>query len=112
MEKIAILGAGSWGTALGIHLGRAGHDVRLWARDEALVRGIVKRRTNPRYLSGPVIPDNVLATADAREALEGAGTVVLAVPSHVMREVVRSMRTSPSPPARCLPGSPPSRTCG
>jgi glycerol-3-phosphate dehydrogenase (NAD(P)+) len=92
VEKIAILGAGSWGTALAIHLGRAGHDVRLWARDEALVRGISDRRTNPRYLSGPVIPDTVAATADARHALEGAGTVVLAVPSHVMRDVVRSMR--------------------
>jgi glycerol-3-phosphate dehydrogenase (NAD(P)+) len=94
VEKIAILGAGSWGTALAIHLGRAGHDVRLWARDEALVRGICDKHTNPRYLSGPLIPDTVLPTADARRALDGAGTVVFAVPSHVMRAVVRSMRAA------------------
>jgi glycerol-3-phosphate dehydrogenase (NAD(P)+) len=47
-EKIAVLGAGSWGTALAVHLGRAGHDVRLWARDPE-AGAIHHHRVNPRY---------------------------------------------------------------
>jgi glycerol-3-phosphate dehydrogenase (NAD(P)+) len=91
-ERIAVLGAGSWGTALAIHLGRADHDVRLWARDEGLVQEIVARRRNPRYLTGVPLPDNVLATSEASRALDGAHAVVVAVPSHVVRPVVRAVR--------------------
>jgi glycerol-3-phosphate dehydrogenase (NAD(P)+) len=91
-ETIAVLGAGSWGTALAVHLGRAGHDVRLWARDAAVVAEIRARRLNPRYLTEIAIPDRVIATADAEVALAGAQTVIVAVPSHVVRRVVRSVR--------------------
>jgi glycerol-3-phosphate dehydrogenase (NAD(P)+) len=91
-ERIAVLGAGSWGTALAIHLRRAGHEVRLWARDEALVGEIRSRRMNPRYLTGIAIPEGVIASTDAAVALNGAQTIVVAVPSHVVRSVVRSLR--------------------
>jgi len=87
-----VLGAGSWGTALAIHLGRAEHDVRLWARDEGLVQDIVTRRRNPRYLTGAQLPDNVLATSESSRALDGAQAVIVAVPSHVVRPVVRAVR--------------------
>ena len=91
-ERIAILGAGSWGTALAVHLRRTGHDVRLWARDETLVEGIRSHRINPRYLSEITVPDGVLASSDGPAVLDGARTVVVAVPSHVVRSVVASLR--------------------
>ena len=87
-ERIAILGAGSWGTALAVHLRRTGHDVRLWARDETLVEGIRAHRINPRYLTDVTVPEGVLASTDGRAVLDGARTVVVAVPSHVLRSVV------------------------
>jgi len=89
-ETIGILGAGSWGTALAIHLARAQHDVRLWARDQALVSDMFASRANPRYLTGQALPDGVLPTGELDEALDGAGCVVFAIPSHGLRAVVRS----------------------
>jgi glycerol-3-phosphate dehydrogenase (NAD(P)+) len=91
-ERIAILGAGSWGTALAVHLRRTGHDVRLWARDQTLVDGIRSHGINPRYLSDIPVPEGVLASSDGPAVLDGARTVVVAVPSHVVRSVVASLR--------------------
>jgi glycerol-3-phosphate dehydrogenase (NAD(P)+) len=91
-ERIAVLGAGSWGTALAVHLRRAGHDVRLWARDEALAGEIRSRRLNPRYLTDIAIPDGVVTSSDPSIVLDDAQTVVVAVPSQVVRSVVRSVR--------------------
>src|SRR4051794_8223439 len=91
-ERIAILGAGSWGTALAVHLHRTGHDARLWARDETLVEAIRSHRINPRYLSDITVPDGVLVSSDGASVLDGARTVVVAVPSHVVRTVVASLR--------------------
>jgi glycerol-3-phosphate dehydrogenase (NAD(P)+) len=92
-ERIAILGAGSWGTALAIHLCRAGHDVRLWARDETLVSAIRSHKMNPRYLTEVTVPDGVVVSTDAAAVLDGAHTVVVTIPSHVVRSVVRSLRS-------------------
>jgi glycerol-3-phosphate dehydrogenase (NAD(P)+) len=86
----AVLGAGSWGTALAVHLGRAGHSVRLWGRDDRLVADMTASRTNPRYLSGIELPPAVLPTASLDEAVDGAEFVVVAVPSHGLRSVVRA----------------------
>ena len=88
-QTIAIVGAGSWGTALAIHLARAQHEVRLWARDPALVADMVALRTNPRYLTDQTLPDAVLPTGEMDEALDGAGCVVFVIPSHGLRAVVR-----------------------
>jgi glycerol-3-phosphate dehydrogenase (NAD(P)+) len=79
---VAIIGAGSWGSALAVHLGRLGRDVWLWARDAALAGDIASRRENARYLPGIAIPERVRVVSDARPALAGAGIVVVAVPSH------------------------------
>ena len=62
---VAVLGAGSWGTALAMHLGRVGVPVRLWARDPDLAASMRARRENPRYLPGAALPDGVSVTADA-----------------------------------------------
>ena len=88
-ETIAVLGAGSWGTALAVHLGRIGHDVRLWARDERLAAEMERSRANRRYLPDTCFPDRLTPTADIGGALSGAGMVLLAVPSHGLRAVVR-----------------------
>jgi len=90
-ETIAILGAGSWGTALGVHLARVGHDVRLWARDADLASEMATTRVNARYLPDVRFPDRVTPFSRHALALEGAKVVVFAVPSHGLRAVVRAM---------------------
>ncbi|MBD0369825.1 MAG: NAD(P)-dependent glycerol-3-phosphate dehydrogenase [Pyrinomonadaceae bacterium] len=89
--KIAVIGAGSWGTALGIVAGRAGHDVRLWSRDAAAVEFMKYERVNSKYLAGHTLPGTVEPTSEFDEALAGAEIVLLVVPSHGMREVLSSM---------------------
>ncbi len=90
MSVVAILGAGSWGTALAAHLGRVGHDVRLWARDASVAAEIARQRTNTPYLPGIELPASVLATEVMATALDGATIVVAAVPSHGCRAVVQA----------------------
>lgn len=82
---VAVLGAGSWGTAFAKILGDAGRDVRLWARRQAVVAALRAERSNPEYLPGLVLPERVTATGDAGEAITGAELVVLAVPSQTLR---------------------------
>jgi len=88
-ERVAVLGAGSWGTALAVHCGRVGHDVRLWGRDRALMDEIVRARENPGYLPAIRLGDRVTATASLETALADAPIVIAAVPSHGMRHVLR-----------------------
>jgi glycerol-3-phosphate dehydrogenase (NAD(P)+) len=88
---VAVLGAGSWGTALAIHLGRAGLPVRLWARDPARAASMRATRENARYLPGMALPDGVQPTADPSEALGGSGIVVVAVPSHFVDPVLSAL---------------------
>jgi glycerol-3-phosphate dehydrogenase (NAD(P)+) len=90
MSAIAVLGAGSWGTALAIHLARTGRSVRLWGRDDRLVDEMVRTHANRRYLPGTAIPDHVAPTSSLEEALAGIPVVVVAVPSHGLRSVVRA----------------------
>ena len=98
-ERIAVLGAGSWGTALAIHCARVGHDVRLWGRDEALMRTIASTRRNARYLPDVALDPAVLATASLEEALAGAPIAIAAVPSHGMRRAVSDARPFLAPGA-------------
>lgn len=88
-EQIAILGAGSWGTALAIHLGRIGHSIALWGRDPVLVDEMIAERRNARYLPAIDLPACVLPTAALDEAVAAAALVVIAVPSHGLRTVLR-----------------------
>ena len=89
MRTIAVLGAGSWGTALAVHLGRLGHDVRLWARDVQVAADISTRRANAIYLPDISLPETVIVTASIPEALSDIELVVFAVPSHGCRAVIR-----------------------
>src|SRR6202158_5196687 len=87
----AVIGSGSWGTALAVQLGRSGVGVGLWGPAPALARAIAGTRENRRYLPDVALPAGVLATADHAEALDGSSLVVLAVPSHFLRGVLQPM---------------------
>jgi glycerol-3-phosphate dehydrogenase (NAD(P)+) len=90
MRTVTVLGAGSWGTALAVHLGRIGHDVRLWARDGALVEEMAARRANAVYLPDIRLPDSVSVTDALEDALADADLVVSAIPSHGCRGVIHN----------------------
>ena len=92
---ITIVGAGSWGTALAIHLGRAGMAVRLYARAAHVAEAIAARRRNPWYLSDLEIPSGVEATADAAIALAGADVVIVAVPSEFFAATLSRLTPPP-----------------
>jgi glycerol-3-phosphate dehydrogenase (NAD(P)+) len=92
MTPIAVLGAGSWGTALALQLARAGHEVILWGRDAAHMAAIDDTRCNARYLPGIRIPDALAATADLEQALGGAALILIAVPSRSFRGVLAEIR--------------------
>jgi glycerol-3-phosphate dehydrogenase (NAD(P)+) len=78
---IAVVGAGSWGTALAIHLARTGVPVRLWAREREVVEGIRARRRNPLYMPDFDVPAGVDVTSDVADAVQGADVIVMVVPS-------------------------------
>ncbi len=88
-HRAAVLGAGSWGTALAIHLSGAGHDVALWGRDRSLIAEMSARRSNPTYLPDLAFPEQLTTAADLPAALSQARCVVIAVPSHGVRALLR-----------------------
>jgi glycerol-3-phosphate dehydrogenase (NAD(P)+) len=92
MAHAAVIGAGSWGTALARVLADKGEHVRLWARDDAHAAAIQKDRQNARYLAGVELPPSLEATSDLRHAIEGCDLVLLVVPSHTIRETARKIR--------------------
>ena len=83
--KVAVLGAGSWGTAFSIVLADGGNEVTMWGRREEVCEAINDRHENVEYLPGVQLPPTVSATHDAEKALAGADVVVLAVPSQSLR---------------------------
>lgn len=89
MNDVAVLGAGAWGTALAIHLARVGKRARLWARRPELADRLRRERVNRPYLPDAPLPPPVAPTASLEEALAGADAVVLAVPSHGARALLR-----------------------
>jgi glycerol-3-phosphate dehydrogenase (NAD(P)+) len=95
---VAVVGAGSFGTCLALLCARE-HDVTLWARDPAIAEAIDRERRNPRYLTDFEVPERVQATADLGDALRDAELVILAVPSHGMREVLTQAREHLHPEA-------------
>lgn len=90
-KKVAVLGAGSWGTALASLLARHGHSTVLWGRDEAVNEAIDQRHENPRYLPGIPLPESLRATTDLAAAVDGAGWILVVVPSHAFAETVRAL---------------------
>src|ERR1044071_859082 len=91
-DRVAVIGAGGWGTALGIVAARAGREVRLWSRNASVVEDVNVRRVNGAYLEGHVVPEGLTATAEPHTALRGAGVGVLAAPSHATRALLEDMR--------------------
>jgi glycerol-3-phosphate dehydrogenase (NAD(P)+) len=99
---VSVIGAGSWGTALAVHLARVGHRVQLWARDATLVEEMGERRANAVYLPDVTFPDSLTPTADLPGALVDAQFVVVAVPSHGLRQVLKAGAAHVSPDAVVL----------
>jgi glycerol-3-phosphate dehydrogenase (NAD(P)+) len=92
VSEIAIIGAGAWGTAISIVLGRKQtHRVRLWAHEPEVCESIRVRRINDLFLPGDTIPEAVYATNNFEEALRGAEIVVGVMPSHHTRRVFQAM---------------------
>ena len=92
MSKIAVIGAGAWGTGLSMVLGRKGtHRVRLWAREKEICESIAARHVNELFLPGHTIPESVAATGDLEEALRGAEIIVSVMPSQHCRRLFQEM---------------------
>jgi glycerol-3-phosphate dehydrogenase (NAD(P)+) len=96
--KVAVLGAGSWGTALAALIARHGHAAVLWGRDAAVIEAIDQRHENPHYLPGIVLPDTLQATTDLAASLRDADLVLVVVPSHAFTETLHAL--APLRPAR------------
>ncbi|MFZ0914307.1 MAG: NAD(P)H-dependent glycerol-3-phosphate dehydrogenase [Candidatus Korobacteraceae bacterium] len=92
MSEIAVIGAGAWGTAISMVLGRKQtHRVRLWAHEREVCESVRTRHVNELFLPGNTIPETVQATNSFDEALHGAEIVVSVMPSHHTRRVFQAM---------------------
>ncbi|HMB42490.1 MAG TPA: 2-dehydropantoate 2-reductase N-terminal domain-containing protein, partial [Luteimonas sp.] len=90
-QSVAVLGAGSWGTALAALIARHGHRALLWGRDADVVAAIQSRHENPHYLPGITLPDTLQATTDLSTAMHGADLVLVVVPSHAFTETLLTL---------------------
>ncbi len=88
MTRVAVVGAGSWGTALAALLSEKGHDVCLWAFEPDVAEQISQSRENVSYLSGVKLPENLWSTVDLEKALQGAEVVVSVSPAQVVGPVM------------------------
>ncbi|EKE44010.1 glycerol-3-phosphate dehydrogenase (NAD+) [Oceaniovalibus guishaninsula JLT2003] len=91
-DRIAVIGAGAWGTALASVARRAGREVALWGRDADVARAITERAENPVYLAGLPLPPGIAATTDMAAALRDAQAVLIVTPSVTLREICAAMR--------------------
>ncbi len=99
MSRIAVLGAGSWGTTLADLLARKGHEVRIWAHEAEVVESINLVHENTVFLPGCPLAGDLRAMSSATEAVSGAAVVLSVAPSHVFRQVVSQARTGMDPAA-------------
>lgn len=90
-DRVAVIGGGSWGTAVACLVG-ATHPASLWARSEDLASSMHETRENATYLPGIRVPDQLRVTASIAEALDGADIVFMAVPSHGFRAVLTDLQ--------------------
>ncbi len=100
MKRIAIIGAGSWGTALALVAARADHDVRIWSRNAPVVAAINAHHLNSVYLPDVLLPDNLKATSEIPVAIDDVDFLVLAAPSHATRELLTAI--APELPGRSI----------
>ncbi len=89
-----MLGAGSWGTTLAVHLAAEGHEVRLWGNDRADLAALERDRENRKFLSGIHLPEGVKVQPELEAALDGAGFHFYVVPSQAVREVAAAVRAT------------------
>lgn len=87
MAKVSVLGSGSWGTAMAMYLANNGHDILLWSRNEETTAELSKTHINEKYLPGVVLPDNIDYTSNISECGDNADIIIVAVPSHTVRQV-------------------------
>lgn len=85
--QIAVLGAGSWGTALAILLAQKGHEIRLWGHRKEHIEALAVDRQNTRYLKEIIFPEGLIPTQDLEEAVAGTKIILIVVPSHSFRDV-------------------------
>ena len=90
--KIAVIGDGGWGTTLAILLHNKGYKIAVWGPFTDYIRLLDKKRQNPKFLPGVKIPREILFSADMHQVVNGACLVLLAVPSHFLREVLTKIR--------------------
>lgn len=93
MEKLCILGAGSWGSALGLVLAKKGYQVNMWTLSEEQAEKINRTRENIDYLPGVLFPNNITLTTDIENAIKDSKIIVLAVPSQAIRSVCKQIKT-------------------
>lgn len=89
--KIAVIGAGSWGSALAHLLGEKGYNVSLWARKSEVVASINTQHKNPRYLTDTLLSPNVVASVSYEDCIRGAAACLVVTPSHLLRGVARAI---------------------
>jgi glycerol-3-phosphate dehydrogenase (NAD(P)+) len=87
-----VLGAGSWGTALAVHLARTGHRVSLWGRDTSQLAALTRDRSNVRYLPGVTFPDGVTVATSLVSGVAASDDVLVVVPSHGFRTMLGQLR--------------------
>lgn len=93
MEKMCVIGAGSWGSALALSLYKNGHDVHMWTRDVKQVEEINDTRENSKFLPGIIFPDDLIVSNHLEEVIKNSKIVVLAVPSQAVRSVCRQIKS-------------------
>lgn len=91
-QPYAVLGAGSWGTALALQLSRAGHPTLLWSHTEAHYQAMRQARNNDKYLPGIPFPDTLQLAFDLPETIAQVRDILVVVPSHVFRETVQKLK--------------------
>ncbi len=102
IQRMAALGAGSWGTALAIQLARNGVEVRLWGRDAEAINGLQAARENQRYLPGAALPPALIGEPDLAAAVAFAEDVLVTVPSHALRETLNGLQPHLRPGQRLI----------
>ncbi len=91
-QTVAVLGAGSWGTALAIQFARAGHSTRLWSRSADDAASMHGDRQNRRYLPDAKFPEHIEVLHDLKAAVHGAASIIVAVPSHSLRSLLKQLK--------------------
>lgn len=94
-KTITLLGAGSWGTAVAIHLAKVGHRVLLWGHDPQQVTHMTEQKANHRYLPDILFPETLIPSADFEYCMEEADYVFIAVPSHAFAEIIAKIKNPP-----------------